>query len=201
MDSAASASDTRGHLSSSQSQAGSQMQAQQLIPARPGGSLAVPQHPTAVAPQHELLGGFAAGAVHSMQASAPGTEQAAGASPVGRGLRSQGLHESAEDLEPLQQRRDQSCSYRQNASTAEPSSASQDAEENAEAARREQDRVAVLAEGIVAEGWSEEVAALREGWHYMWAPHNRDVAGLVFIKASGSFVWGASDVLYVRCPL
>ena len=33
----------------------------------------------------------------------------------------------------------------------------------------------------------------------MWAPQNRDVAGLVFIKASGSLVWGASDVLYVRC--
>ncbi len=32
----------------------------------------------------------------------------------------------------------------------------------------------------------------------MWAAQNRDVAGLVFIKASGSLVWGASDVLYVR---
>ena len=32
----------------------------------------------------------------------------------------------------------------------------------------------------------------------MWARENRDVAGLVFIKASGSLVWGASDVLYVR---
>ena len=38
----------------------------------------------------------------------------------------------------------------------------------------------------------------REGWRYMWAGENRDVAGMVFIKASGSLVWGASDVMYVR---
>ena len=46
--------------------------------------------------------------------------------------------------------------------------------------------------------WAQGLADLREGWAYMTAPGNRDVAVFTLIKASGAFVWGASDVLYVK---
>jgi hypothetical protein len=45
---------------------------------------------------------------------------------------------------------------------------------------------------------TQAVADLREGWAYMVAPGNRDVAAFTLIKASSALVWGASDVLYVK---
>ena len=46
--------------------------------------------------------------------------------------------------------------------------------------------------------FTQAVADLREGWAYMAAPGNRDVAAFTLIKASSALVWGASDVLYVK---
>lgn len=46
--------------------------------------------------------------------------------------------------------------------------------------------------------FTQAVADLREGWGYMVAPGNRDVAAFTLIKASSALVWGASDVLYVK---
>ena len=45
---------------------------------------------------------------------------------------------------------------------------------------------------------AQALADLREGWAYMIAPGNRDVAAFTLIKASSALVWGASDVLYVK---
>jgi hypothetical protein len=43
-------------------------------------------------------------------------------------------------------------------------------------------------------GWSAAV----EGWRYLGAPENRDVAALVIMKGCGSITWGAVDVLNVK---
>lgn len=40
--------------------------------------------------------------------------------------------------------------------------------------------------------------AMREGWEFMTAPANRDVACLGAIKASGSLCWGITDLLNVK---
>ncbi|CAL8462528.1 g2061 [Coccomyxa elongata] len=50
----------------------------------------------------------------------------------------------------------------------------------------------------VTGGFTEELAALKEGAIYISAPKNRDAAAFALIKASGAIVWGASDILQVR---
>lgn len=221
--SSAGASDLQLWLPRSEKQAGAQSSPQQLITAWPGDLPTDREYSTGVAEESELLGGFMPGALpaqNALQDAVQGAEfrQDSGASPVRAGFRdpqflgssapaegfdpSQGLgsRAPAEGFEPLPQRRAQSGDNPQHATAAETGRGCHGAGDSAAAGAGEGGSAAVLPE-VVAAGWSEEVGALREGWQYMWAPHNRDVAGLVFIKASGSFVWGASDVLYVRCPL
>jgi hypothetical protein len=48
--------------------------------------------------------------------------------------------------------------------------------------------------GSCINGWR---AAL-EGWRYLGAPENRDVAALVIMKGCGSITWGAVDILNVK---
>ena len=106
-----------------------------------------------------------------------------------------------EGLYPSQQPNSQDCSH-----TSQPRiddtyiSATQGFDAGTACLRppfREHPETAVLPD-VVTSGCSEELDSLWEGFGYLWAPQNRDVAVMVFIKASGSLVWGASDVLYVR---
>ncbi len=46
--------------------------------------------------------------------------------------------------------------------------------------------------------WRDGVHAIREGWEYMKAPVNRDVACLGTIKATGAMCWGITDLLNVK---
>jgi predicted MFS family arabinose efflux permease len=48
--------------------------------------------------------------------------------------------------------------------------------------------------GSCIAGWSAAV----EGWRYLLAPENRDVAALVIMKGCGSLTWGAVDILNVK---
>lgn len=48
--------------------------------------------------------------------------------------------------------------------------------------------------GSCLAGWSAAV----EGWRYLGAPENRDVAALVIMKGCGSLTWGAVDILNVK---
>lgn len=50
----------------------------------------------------------------------------------------------------------------------------------------------------VMEAWASGVQAMKEGWQYMTAPANRDVAYLGTIKASGAMCWGITDLLNVK---
>jgi hypothetical protein len=59
-----------------------------------------------------------------------------------------------------------------------------------------------VAAGCCARLWgplADEGTALREGLRFICERSNRDVAALVLLKASGSTVWGAADIMYVRC--
>jgi len=48
--------------------------------------------------------------------------------------------------------------------------------------------------GAFLSGWFTAV----EGWRYLGAPENRDVAALVIMKGCGSLTWGAVDILNVK---
>lgn len=51
----------------------------------------------------------------------------------------------------------------------------------------------------VTEAWTGGMHAMQEGWAFMTAPANRDVACLGLIKASGAMCWGITDLLNVKC--
>lgn len=55
------------------------------------------------------------------------------------------------------------------------------------------------AASAAAGAWRQTAADMLEGWDYVTAPENRDVAAFVFLRPSANLIWGGCDVLCVRC--